>query len=93
MKVKLTPLNIVSAICLVVAVLLLVSKKEEGHAPQHVDVTGILVGFSFLAAIVAFVSDQIFRRFILNLKKLWVVEGVLVIFIIILIFIIKTSIS
>lgn len=93
MKVKLTPLNIVSAICLVVAVLLLVNKKNEGYTQQHVDVTGILVGFSFLAAIVAFVSDQIFRRFILSLKKLWVVEGVLVVFIIILIFIIKTSIS
>ncbi|NRF40977.1 hypothetical protein [Pedobacter foliorum] len=92
MKVKLTPLNIVSAICLVIAVLLLINKKEEGN-PKYVDITGILVGFSFLTAIVAFISDQIFRRFILNLKKLWVVEGMLVIFITILIFIIKASIS
>lgn len=92
MKVKLTPLNIVSAICLVIAIMLLINKKEEGN-PKYVDITGILIGFSFLTAIVAFISDQIFRRFILNLKKLWVVEGVLVIFIIILIFIIKASIS
>lgn len=92
MKVKLTPLNIVSAICLVIAVLLLINKKEEGN-PKYVDITGILVGFSFLTAVVAFISDQIFRRFILNLKKLWVVEGMLVIFITILIFIIKASIS
>jgi len=92
LKVKLTPLNIVSAICLVIAVLLLINKKEEGNA-KYVDITGILAGFSFLASVVAFISDQIFRRFILNLKKLWVVEGVLVIFITILIFIIKASIS
>jgi len=92
LKVKLTPLNIVSAICLVIAVLLLINKKEEGN-PKYVDITGILVGFSFLTAVVAFISDQIFRRFILNLKKLWVVEGMLVIFITILIFIIKASIS
>ncbi|ETZ23307.1 hypothetical protein N824_17750 [Pedobacter sp. V48] len=92
MKVKLTPLNIVSAICLVIAIMLLINKKEEGN-PKYVDITGILIGFSFLTAIVAFISDQIFRRFILNLKKLWVVEGVLIIFIIILIFIIKASIS
>jgi hypothetical protein len=92
LKVKLTPLNIVSAICLVIAVLLLINKKEEGD-PKYVDITGILAGFSFLTAVVAFISDQIFRRFILNLKKLWVVEGMLVIFITILIFIIKASIS
>lgn len=92
MKVKLTPLNIVSAICLVIGIMLLINKKEEGN-PKYVDITGILIGFSFLTAIVAFISDQIFRRFILNLKKLWVVEGVLIIFIIILIFIIKASIS
>jgi hypothetical protein len=72
--------------------MLLINKKEEGN-PKYVDITGILIGFSFLTAIVAFISDQIFRRFILNLKKLWVVEGVLIIFIIILIFIIKASIS
>lgn len=92
MKVRLTPLNIVSAICLVIAIMLLINKKDEGN-PKYVDITGILIGFSFLTAVVAFISDQIFRRFILNLKKLWVVEGVLIIFIIILIFIIKASIS
>ena len=92
MKVKLTPLNIVSAICLVIAIMLLINRKDEGN-PKYVDITGILIGFSFLTAVVAFISDQIFRRFILNLKKLWVVEGVLIIFIIILIFIIKASIS
>jgi hypothetical protein len=72
--------------------MLLINKKDEGN-PKYVDITGILIGFSFLTAVVAFISDQIFRRFILNLKKLWVVEGVLIIFIIILIFIIKASIS
>lgn len=92
MKVKLTPLNIVSAICLVIAVMLLINKQDQAN-PKYVDISGILAGFSFLTAVVAFISDQIFRRFILNLKKLWVVEGVLVIFITILIFIIKASIS
>lgn len=92
MKVKLTPLNIVSAICLVIAVMLLINKQDQAN-PKYVDISGILAGFSFLIAVVAFISDQIFRRVILNLKKLWVVEGVLVIFITILIFIIKASIS
>ncbi|TCC98714.1 hypothetical protein [Pedobacter hiemivivus] len=90
MKVKLTPLNIVSALALVIAVMVLLNKKDSG--PQHVDVTWLLSGFCFLTAIIAFISDQIFRKFIPSLKKLWVIEGVLIVFIVILIFIIKVSI-
>lgn len=90
MKVKLTPLNIVSALCLVVAVMLLLDKKAS--VPQYVDVTGLLSGFSFLTAVIAFISDQIFRKFIPSLKKLWIIESVLIVFIVILIFIIKASI-
>lgn len=87
MKVKLTPLNIVSALALVTAVLYLWYRKP----PQHVDVSGILAGFCFLVAVIAFISDLIFRKFVPSLKKLWIIEGVLVAFIIILIFIIKVS--
>ncbi|WP_316813292.1 hypothetical protein [Pedobacter heparinus] len=87
MKVKLTPLNIVSALALVTALLYLWYRKP----PQHVDVSGILAGFSFLIAIIAFISDQVFRKFIPGLKKLWIIEGVLIVFIILLIFIIKVS--
>ncbi|WP_316792470.1 hypothetical protein [Pedobacter frigoris] len=88
MKVKLTPLNIVSALALVTAVLYLWYRKP----PEHVDVSGILAFFSFLVAVIAFVSDLIFRKFIPSLKKLWIIEGVLIAFIIILIFIIKASV-
>jgi hypothetical protein len=89
LKVKLTPLNLVSALGLVSAVLSLWYRKS----PQQVDVSGILAGFSFLVALIAFVSDLIFRRFIPSLKKLWIIESVLIVFIIILIFIIKVSTS
>lgn len=88
MKVKLTPLNIVSAVALVTAVLYLWYRK----APQHVDVSGILAGFCFLVAVIAFISDQIFRKFIPSLKKLWIIESVLLVFVVILIFLIKGSI-
>ena len=91
MKVKLTPLNIVSAICLTAAVLLLFNRRQSGQTTP-VGLVDLMAGLSVIAAIVSFISDQIFRKFIPNVKKLWVVEGVLVIFIIILILIIKTSI-
>jgi hypothetical protein len=92
LKIKLTPLNIVSSICLVIGVLLLFSRKPYDRS-HYVDITGTLAGLSFLSAVVFFVSDLIFRKFVANLKKLWIIEGVLVIFIVILVFIIKSSIS
>ena len=92
MKIKLTPLNIVSSICLVIGVLLLLDKQQV-QRPGQIDMTYTLAGFSFLSAIVFFVSDLIFRKFVASLKKLWIIEGVLVIFIVILVFIIKSSIS
>ena len=90
MKVKLTPLNIVSAVCLTAAILLLVNKKQTLQVTPDA-LVDLMAGLSILAAIIAFISDQIFRKFVLGIKKLWIVEGVLVIFIIILILIIKTS--
>lgn len=91
MKVKLTPLNIVSSICLVVAGLLLFNLRN----PQvgHPKITNLLIGMAVLAAVTFFISDLIFRRFILSLKKLWIVEGVLVIFIIVLVLIITSSLK
>jgi len=90
LKVKLTPLNIVSAVCLTAAILLLVNKKQTLQVTPDA-LVDLMAGLSILAAIVAFISDQIFRKFVLGIKKLWIVEGVLVVFIIILILIIKTS--
>lgn len=92
LKLKLTPLNIVSSICLVASVMLFVSKAQP-QRPNHIDVTGMLAWFSLLSAIIFFISDLIFRRFILNLKKLWIVEGVLVTFIIVLVLIITSSLK
>ncbi|MBE9602070.1 hypothetical protein [Pedobacter sp. MC2016-24] len=89
MKAKLTPLNLTSATCLVAAVLLLV--KPEPQQPQHVNMTGFMVGFCILIAVVGFVSDLIFRKFIPDLKKLWIVEGMMILITIILMFILKVS--
>ncbi|RZL14387.1 MAG: hypothetical protein EOO89_16165 [Pedobacter sp.] len=91
MKVKLTPLNIVSSICLVASVMLFTTKTSP--RPHHVDITAMLAWLSLLSALIFFISDLIFRRFILSLKKLWIVEGVLVIFIAVLILIITSSLK
>lgn len=82
----------VSSICLVMGVWLLWS-KQPAQRPGQIDMTYTLAGLSFLSAVVFFISDLIFRKFIASLGKLWIVEGVLVIFIVILVFIIKSSIN
>ncbi|MGY4384585.1 hypothetical protein ACVWYN_001611 [Pedobacter sp. UYP24] len=91
MKIKLTPLNIVSAVCLTAAILLLYDKKELGNSTASSGIVDLMAGLSILAGIIAFISDQIFRKFVPSIKKLWIIEGVLIVFMIILIFIIRTS--
>jgi hypothetical protein len=90
LKIRLTPFNIVSAICLVFVGWLLIQEQPKG--PRHVDMTGFFIGLGVVSAIAAFISDFVFRRFISSLVKLWIVEGMVVVFIVILIFIIKASI-
>lgn len=92
MKVKLTPLNMVSSASLVLAIWLLIKETPPGYN-SHINVTGLLTGFCLLITVIAFISDLIFRKFIPSLKKLWIIEGVLIVFIVILIFIIQVSIK
>ncbi|MBB5439427.1 asparagine N-glycosylation enzyme membrane subunit Stt3 [Pedobacter sp. AK017] len=91
-KLRLTPLNIVSAVFLVIAVWLLLEEKKPRGTAMYIDISGILVGFSFLIAIICFVSDQIFRKFVPELKKIWILECFFVVITILLIVVIKISI-
>lgn len=90
-KLRLTPLNIISAIGLVAGVWFIIDKPGQGS--PHVDVSGLIIGLCFILAIVAFISDQIFRKFIPELRNLWVIEGAFIVFTLILMFILKVSIS
>lgn len=92
MKVKLTPLNIISAVCITTAAVLLFEKRPEPHA-HTINLQPILIGFSLLIAVIAFISDQIFRKFIPELKKIWIVECTVILFTVLLFVIIKVSIN
>ncbi|EDM38713.1 hypothetical protein PBAL39_21610 [Pedobacter sp. BAL39] len=93
LKLKLTPLNIVSAVFLTIAVLLLLEDNKPRGTAMYLNISGILIGFSFLVAVIAFISDQIFRRFVPELKKIWILESFFVFFTVLLIIIIKVSVS
>lgn len=89
---KLTPLNIVSAVGLVAAVLLLFDKSGP-QSPMQADVSGLLAGLCVLMAVVAFVSDLIFRKFITGLNRIWIIEGAFILFTVVLMFILRMSIN
>lgn len=91
MKFKLTPLNIVSAISLVMAGLLIFNKAEVTNGVDH-QVNGLWLAVCFLAVVISFLSDQIFRKFIPSTRNLWVIECAFIIFTLVFVFILKLSV-
>jgi len=88
---KLTPLNIVTSGCLVLALLLFFSPDKQ--LPVQKGMNGLLVGLCVLTAIIAFISDLIFRKFIPLLGKLWIVECALIVFTVVLMVILKVTLG
>ncbi|SEB16597.1 hypothetical protein [Pedobacter hartonius] len=88
---KLTPLNIVTSGCLVLALLMLFSPSQALSLQKGLN--GLLTGLCFLAAIIAFISDLIFRKFIPLLRNLWVVECAFIVFTVVLMVILKITVA
>lgn len=85
-RLKLTPLNLVTAAILVAGCYFAFNKQV------NLPVRGLHVlyfGLCMLAVFVSFVSDLIFRRSLTSLRKVWIVEGAFIVFTIVLILIIK----
>lgn len=91
MKFKLTPLNIVTALSLVMAGLLIFGKSEITNGVDH-QVNGLWIAVCFLAVVISFLSDQIFRKFIPSTLNLWVIECAFIIFTLVFVFILKLSV-
>jgi len=86
---KLTPLNIITSAALVLALVMLFSPDQ--HNPVQKGMNGLLTGLCFLAAIIAFISDLIFRKFIPLLRNLWIVECAFIVFTLVLMVILKIT--
>lgn len=78
MKMRFTPLNLVCSALLVEMVWLAVSQRSFAQ-----------IGLLSLLLIISFISDLLFRRFLINLKRIWIVELVFIIFAVVLILIIN----
>jgi len=73
------------------AAILLLFNKERILLPGNESWSGLLIAMCLLAVFVSFLSDQIFRKFIPSLVKIWIVELALISFTIILLIILKVS--
>jgi hypothetical protein len=91
LKFKLTPLNIVTALSLVMAGLLIFGKSEITNGVDH-QVNGLWIAVCFLAVVISFLSDQIFRKFIPSTLNLWVIECAFIVFTLVFVFILKLSV-
>jgi len=83
---KLTPLNAITAICLVAAGWMLFNGFGT---PMERTINLLIFGLCILGAVVSFVSDLIFRKSIPSLRNLWIVETAFLVFTVVLILIIK----
>ncbi len=82
MKLRLTPLNIVTSLLLVSITYLLIFKDENGfHNLGSIPLIILLI--------LSFIADQVFRRFIPELKRIWLIELLFLIFVAVLIVLIK----
>jgi len=83
-KLKFTPLSIVIAVCFTYAAGLLLGFVATDETGISASTKAI---FTFILAIVLFLTDLLFRRFIEHTKWLWLIQGSFIIIIIILILI------
>ena len=77
MKLRLTPLNIVSSIFLFSIAEILIS--ADGHGFSGLSMSALII-----MLLMSFISDQVFRRLIPEQKRIWLFELVFLIFVLVL---------
>jgi len=85
-SIRLTPLNVVTAMSLVAAGWMLLNGFGT---PMERTINLLIFGLCILGAVVSFVSDLIFRKSIPSLRNLWIVEVAFLVFTVVLILIIR----
>ena len=92
MKLRLTPLNIVS-------VALLVSTFYYYYIIEHNSYTRqgewdiLLMGIYGTLAIISIIADLVFRRLLTDIKRIWVIEVLFIILVVILLTLINLGLS
>lgn len=77
MSLRITPLNIVSAIGLGLVTVYLLSEKTT--APRQINMSGFYLLILGCLIVVTFVTDLIFRFTLKDIKRIWVVELIFIV--------------
>ncbi|MGE6221555.1 hypothetical protein [Nubsella zeaxanthinifaciens] len=91
MKVKLTPLNIISALS-IMAVGGLIAKKEWILGAGNHEFKNPLIALCILVFFVSLLCDQIFRKFIPSLARLWMTQLMLILLTVLFVLVLKLSV-
>jgi hypothetical protein len=80
MKLKITPLIVISALCVLTAIWIPFAPEiEQGHR-SGVNVPWIMPLLMLFGALVAFGADHLIKKYTPELKKVWITELVIVCF-------------
>lgn len=87
MNFRITPLNIIGAVGLGLAAFNILTPKD--NAPRHIDMSGFYLLILGCLILVTFITDMIFRFTLKDLKRIWIVELVFIVFAAILMLILQ----
>ncbi|MDN3588396.1 hypothetical protein QWY86_17060 [Pedobacter aquatilis] len=87
MKLRVTPLNIISAVSLGLVVVNIFSSKSD--APKQIDMSGFYLLILACLILVTFITDLVFRFTLKDLKKIWIVESIFIVITVILMVILQ----
>ncbi|RZL13655.1 MAG: hypothetical protein EOO96_31640 [Pedobacter sp.] len=87
MKLRITPLNIISAVSLGLVVVNILGSKN--NAPKQIDMSGFYLLILGCLILVTFITDLVFRFTLKDLKRIWIVESIFIVITVILIVILQ----
>jgi hypothetical protein len=74
------------------AVAALILNKNWILTPKSAGFKGLFIAFGLLVFFVSFLSDQIFRKFIPSLARLWIIQCMVVILTAVFVLVLKLSV-
>ncbi|WP_231490025.1 hypothetical protein [Pedobacter sp. Leaf170] len=87
MKLRITPLNIISAISFGLVLINILGSKN--NAPRQIDMSGFYLLILGCLILVTFITDLVFRFTLKDLKKIWIVESIFIVITVILMVILQ----
>jgi hypothetical protein len=79
-KLRITPLNLVVAVCFTYAIYCLLGLENKESGVSNID----KVLYTLALALILFLTDILFRRFVENNKWIWLIQGSFIILIVVM---------